>query len=410
MRLNGPWRFHTGDNPRWADPEFDDSTWETIDLTAPPRAHDGDVGLSGYIPGWNRLGHKGYTGWAWYRLSLQLAPPPSGVTLALAGPAAVDDAYQIFVDGRLTGESGRFSHSAIPTVFSTRPRVFSLPVERAPERAAAKPMAVAMRVWMGPWNAPDPDAGGVHIAPSLGLAEAMRALNREQWQQTIAGYFVELVEAGAFIALALMAWALKETGGSPAARIWLCAALVFTALYRANQFVYFWGQFESIRVFEWVSFVLLIPLCMIAWMFAWAEWIAPLKLAWLRIAFAALGVLLLCGQLLAIPELRWKSAPAMIRVSRLCFAAIAVYLIYRAARRRLWPQLAAMTLVLGGQFARELSAVGIPGIWFPFGVGVSRTQYLYASFGVVLFALLYRSFYRLARSQTHHLLNERGER
>jgi hypothetical protein len=29
-------------------------------------------------------------------------------------------------------------------------------------------------------------------------------------------------------------------------------------------------------------------------------------------------------------------------------------------------------------FSNELSAIGIPGIWFPFGVGVSRTQFALA--------------------------------
>ena len=30
--LTGPWKFHVGDDPRWADPHFDDSQWETVDL------------------------------------------------------------------------------------------------------------------------------------------------------------------------------------------------------------------------------------------------------------------------------------------------------------------------------------------------------------------------------------------
>jgi len=27
VALNGPWKFHTGDNPQWADPNFDDAAW-----------------------------------------------------------------------------------------------------------------------------------------------------------------------------------------------------------------------------------------------------------------------------------------------------------------------------------------------------------------------------------------------
>jgi hypothetical protein len=28
--LTGPWKFHIGDDPRWADPKFDDSSWARL--------------------------------------------------------------------------------------------------------------------------------------------------------------------------------------------------------------------------------------------------------------------------------------------------------------------------------------------------------------------------------------------
>src|SRR5262245_45195075 len=92
VKLNGPWKFHTGDDATWADPNFDDSTWESLDLTPPPGAHDDDVGLSGYVPGWGARGHRGYSGYAWYRLRVAVAAP-ANQALALAGPPAVDSAY-----------------------------------------------------------------------------------------------------------------------------------------------------------------------------------------------------------------------------------------------------------------------------------------------------------------------------
>jgi hypothetical protein len=61
ITLNGPWRFHTGDDPRWADPAFDDSRWEVVDLTPRPGARDPDTGFPGYVPGWTTRGHPGYT-------------------------------------------------------------------------------------------------------------------------------------------------------------------------------------------------------------------------------------------------------------------------------------------------------------------------------------------------------------
>jgi hypothetical protein len=54
--LDGGWRFHTGDDPHWADADTDDSGWETIDLTALPGSHDGDVGLPiTWVGGWRTV-------------------------------------------------------------------------------------------------------------------------------------------------------------------------------------------------------------------------------------------------------------------------------------------------------------------------------------------------------------------
>src|SRR6476659_5906620 len=42
--LDGPWRFHIGDDPRWANTDANDSDWETVELSAPASSNDGDVG------------------------------------------------------------------------------------------------------------------------------------------------------------------------------------------------------------------------------------------------------------------------------------------------------------------------------------------------------------------------------
>ena len=45
-------------------------------------------------------------------------------------------------------------------------------------------------------------------------------------------------------------------------------------------------------------------------------------------------------------------------------------------------------LIMAGLFGGELlDPIGVPGIWFPFGVGVSRTQYIYA-LAIPLLAIL----------------------
>ena len=60
--LGGEWRFHLGDDPRWAGADVDDSRWETVNLGAPASSHDGDVGLPNYVGGWMVHGHPGYQG------------------------------------------------------------------------------------------------------------------------------------------------------------------------------------------------------------------------------------------------------------------------------------------------------------------------------------------------------------
>ena len=47
--LDGQWRFHTGDDPRWSDPAFDDSTWPLLRSNT----------------GWSTQGYKDHGGMAW---------------------------------------------------------------------------------------------------------------------------------------------------------------------------------------------------------------------------------------------------------------------------------------------------------------------------------------------------------
>lgn len=53
--------------------------------------------------------------------------------------------------------------------------------------------------------------------------------------------------------------------------------------------------------------------------------------------------------------------------------------------------IATMALIMVSQFAGELGSIGSPTIWFPFGIGVTLTQYAYA-IAIPLLALLIVSF------------------
>ncbi|HUZ04370.1 MAG TPA: hypothetical protein VMU62_03350, partial [Acidobacteriaceae bacterium] len=97
VALNGPWKFHVGDDPKWADPNFDDSGWETVDLTPTPQTTLPAVPIPGFVTGWEARGHQGYAGYAWYRMRVRI----SGASgpLELLSPEWFDDAFQVFANG-----------------------------------------------------------------------------------------------------------------------------------------------------------------------------------------------------------------------------------------------------------------------------------------------------------------------
>ena len=348
--LNGPWRFHTGDDPRWAGPGFDDSGWETVDLTPPPGAHDADVGLSGYVPGWTAKGHAGYSGVAWYRLHVPVEQFAAD-TLALLGPSSVDDGYQVFVNGTLVGGGG--------APYSIQPRMFVLPP--LPSVGSA---TIAIRVWAAASSVRDSphDAGGIHVAPALGGIDAVRDRYQAQWSQTLWGYIVDAAEPLAFVLLAILVMAF----GQP----WMAGALVLLAIVRANQVTFFWGQFETVRAAIAVR-VVVVPLIIGAWLMAWRAWLQTRRPWTHPLAIATLVALMY------VP---------VIASSARVLAALLMLAMMIAGRRQPLAVFAA-ALVGIGLFASELSVLHIQGIWFPFGVGVSRTQFAYAAFVLAMFTI-----------------------
>jgi hypothetical protein len=132
--LFGPWKFTVGDSPidpktgkpLWAEPDFDGSKWEAVDLTPKEGAVDPNAEFSSYVPGWTARGHAGYGGWAWYRLRVRVAAVP-GEQMAIDGPMA-DDAWQLFAEGKLQGSFGKFDNRGdVRRIYGYRPLMIPLP-------------------------------------------------------------------------------------------------------------------------------------------------------------------------------------------------------------------------------------------------------------------------------------------
>ncbi|RUL65879.1 glycoside hydrolase [Dyella dinghuensis] len=398
--LNGPWKFRAGDDANWANTNVDDASWETVDLTPLPGAHDSDVGLSGYVAGWQARGHGGYIGYGWYRLTLTVNAP-AGTELALSGPPDVDSAYQVFLDGHLLGGIGDFS-GRTPVAYSIQPHVFNLPASVA----SGHPVVLAIRVFMGPWDIGADDAGGIHIAPAIGERSSVEAQYRLQWLETVKGYIVEVVEAFLFVLLALMSLGVRLFDRPNAAYRWFALALLLVAAYRANQAIFYWWQFESIHTFEFVSYVMLVPLCLGAWVLAWRAWFEVDKPRWLSQCIPMMTLIYMCAQFFScswfygvLPSWTATSVGWLVTAVRMMLLLALTFIVVCGVRkigRKDWYALAAAVFISIGLFAQELSAIHVPGIWFPFGTGVSRTQYAYVAFDIAFAIFLAQRLRRFA--------------
>jgi len=188
--LTGPRRFHVGDDPAWARPDFDDSAWEAVDLT-PAK---GRIGLTGsaYRPGWTGLGHRGYHGYAWYRLRLHVAQPPTEA-VKLIMPMDVDDGYEVYVNGRRLMSFGDISASP--------PRVYlrnQVVAARIPP-GMGQDLTFAIRFWMSDWTGKRyRDSGGLHAAPMFGLASAIDLKSIAEADNTLRISLVSGLKSGLF--------------------------------------------------------------------------------------------------------------------------------------------------------------------------------------------------------------------
>jgi len=370
-QLDGPWRFHPGDDPRWAEARLDDSQWETLDLSAPAGSIDGDVGLPNYLGGWMEHGHPGYQGYAWYRRMVTV--PAGDKAWDILGPTAVDDGYELYWNGKLLGGSGRLGDA--PRMVGTRPLIYALPAG-----AAGSTGVLAIRVFMQP--SPDfaSNGGGIHVAPALAPQPQSHELHRVQWWRSIAGYIVELIEPLAMFALIALALATRSRSSHPRFIGFVCIALVLSAMNRLDNAIVSWTDLMSLPTYAWLSKVIWTPLSLAAWTLAWNRW----NERPLRIVDGAALVLAVVGVAAGALHL-----VALTRPYRLAFLALQLVVFVRVIGQGPLRAMATITmaLLLISQFTGELRAIGVPEIWFPFGIGVTLVQYIYA-IAIPLLALL----------------------
>jgi sialate O-acetylesterase len=91
LNLSGRWKFSIGDNISWSQPDYVDTSWETIKV---PSA-------------WEDQGFYGYDGFGWYRTSFMVTKEMKSKELYIIF-GYISDVDQVFLNGKLIGFSGSF--------------------------------------------------------------------------------------------------------------------------------------------------------------------------------------------------------------------------------------------------------------------------------------------------------------
>ena len=160
--ISGLWQFHLGDDPAWAQPGFDDHTWEQLPADQP----------------WGDVGHPGYAGFAWYRRQITLDPvdkTPLALLLPLLGSVA-----EVYWNGVKVGGIGTPPpHAQWPH----NPEPVAVPLPPTP---GARSGELAIRLWEHRLSSNDePDAGGFQAAPLLGYAPLIGKMPGQWWEHLL---------------------------------------------------------------------------------------------------------------------------------------------------------------------------------------------------------------------------------
>ncbi|HWE84423.1 MAG TPA: PP2C family protein-serine/threonine phosphatase [Terracidiphilus sp.] len=385
--LYGPWKFTVGDSPvdpvthqpAWANPAYDDSKWETVDLTPATGALNPINGMSGNVPGWTARGHAGYWGYAWYRIHVRIESAP-GVDLALAAPGQVDDAYQLFDDGSYVGAFGNFS-SRRPRINYAQPMMF--PLSRAADTSAGASMRlIAFRVWMQPQTLTQAsEVGGFETAPIVGERTAIAAIQQVQFDELVRAYFWQPIEAAVFGLLGLIAFSLVLFDRSDRVYLWIGGLLLMIALDALSGTFAVWSTSVS-AFYDSISHdVVLFSLEYAGWVMVWRAWFRQQRPRWIPWALIPLAAVLMLSHALSqnlfftVVSAPVAAAAAAVSLSvRLILSAFLLYVVVKGIREQGlegWLVLPAVLLTAAAEFTRELQSFGLPTVWFPFHVQIT---------------------------------------
>jgi hypothetical protein len=404
VALDDDWKFQPGDSPwvngspLWAQPDYDDSHWAAMDLTPKAGSVDLMIGTSGFVPGWTKRGYPNLSGYAWYRLRLKVTDPAQPLRLKM--PSDVDDAYQVYANGRYVGQLGGFSRNRV-RLYYAKPLSFALPAP-GPDGE----IALAVRFYMSPsTDFNSPDAGGMHAPPMLGQVSSVRLLQGAEDDANLHSNFGPLQQALIFLLiapLALWAWFYNRR---ERAWLWLFLTLACDILYTLEvavgnlSFALTAGEGVLLGTVFFGSLIL--PL----WTMFWWSWFGLRKRRWIPAAVWALTAALVAAtfcanapylglRFLPLSELHWFNAASV-----WCGAGVgvllAVILIEGFRRDRTEALLAMVPILLAELTSFQLylfATFDLPYQLHPFGLGISVGTIADILMVLVITALALRRF------------------
>jgi hypothetical protein len=221
--LQGLWRFHTGDDMRWADPGFDDSSWKLL------RSNED----------WSQQGYANYGGFAWYRFKVTVPDGTAPLGLYLS---SFSTSYQVFADGHLINQFGDLPPHQ--RVYTKAPRLIALPPARR-----GQPIVIAIRVWQ--WLYGSQGTGGMALGGGpigtarIGEMATLREWASLQdklnfWKSCAAQFVVMALLIGGFAGLSLFALRRNERE-----YLWFALYEIFQAAHVELYSLQFAGLYPS---------------------------------------------------------------------------------------------------------------------------------------------------------------------
>jgi signal transduction histidine kinase/ActR/RegA family two-component response regulator len=299
--LSGEWRFRTGDDPAWADPELDDTGWDRISVPT----------------GWGRDDDAGEM--AWYRRRLTVHPDaarrPPGLSLLMG---RVDSAYELYAGGRLLGGVGALP--PFPRMDYDRLARFPVPAEAV---GAGGELVVALRVWKSPET--ESSVGG----PVEGRFALGPSIDMERW--VLFDEMAALFLAGLYVLVGLYHLQLFSRRPESREYLWYAAVAIDAGLYclLRTQWKYaVTDRFAAAKELEYLVLMLL-PALFVQFVWPFVGLAVPRALRVFQVWSAGLAALV------AFTPGLWLNAHALPlwELSLLPLAATAVVTVVRQARR-----------------------------------------------------------------------------